>query len=695
MMSRNVRSGYQLGLVAAVVLTMVLGTAATARAADTFQKPTKEELEMKSLPGYPGAAAVVLFREEITKDDMRVVQHYERIKILTEEGKKYANVELGFVSTHDVGGEYSGDDKSLGDIQARTIHADGTIIPFTGKPYLKTVEKGRTKDVGFAVQEKVFTLPDVDVGSIIEYRYATRYSDSVFEAADWYIQGELYIKAAHYVWFPTSSDMIDNETQQLVSAISWFSILPGQVKVEPRLLPVKSASGRDQYEYELTVKDIPPVVEEEFMPPTKSYSYRVLFNFTPFTTAAEYWKSRGKSWSKRMNNFADPNPALVAASQTLIAGSATQDDKLKKIYATVMSLENTKFTRVHEAAEDKAAGRKVSSAADVLAVERGSSTQLAQLFVGMARAAGMKAYLMFVPDRREELFTPQWLNFSQFDDVIAIVNVDGKEVYFDPGERYCPYGHLAWEHTFVQGLRQTDDGTGFAMTPGDGYSANRTARVANLNMDDHGELTGTINMTFTGASALGWRQAALKGDAESLNHQLRESLQHMLPASLEVKVGDIENLKSYEQPLIVHYTVKGALGIPTGKRLMLPADLFLTGEHATFPSEKRDQPVYFHYPLSVQDAVRINLPQSMTVEAVPDEANLEMPKTGVYKMTVTSAPNNFTTRRNLFFNEVIVLQSEYAALRTFYTQFEAKDKESVVLKPATATAASASTPGSQ
>jgi hypothetical protein len=62
-------------------------------------------------------------------------------------------------------------------------------------------------------------------------------------------------------------------------------------------------------------------------------------------------------------------------------------------------------------------------------------------------------------------FVPSWLSFQQFDDVIAIVNVDGKEMYFDPGCRYCAYGHLAWEHTLVQGLRQTEKGTEFGGTP--------------------------------------------------------------------------------------------------------------------------------------------------------------------------------------------------------------------------------------
>jgi hypothetical protein len=161
--------------------------------ADTFAKPTPEELSMTSLPGYPGVAAVVLYREEITHDDLNVVDHYDRIKILTQDGKKYANVELPFVTTN-VDNQYGANDKKLGEIQARTIHADGTVIPFTGKPYLKVMEKGK----GIKYQAKIFTLPDAEVGSIIEYHYATRIADDRFKSPAWIIQGELYVKSAHY-----------------------------------------------------------------------------------------------------------------------------------------------------------------------------------------------------------------------------------------------------------------------------------------------------------------------------------------------------------------------------------------------------------------------------------------------------------------------------------------------------------------
>ena len=323
------------------VLAMV---ALPGRAADTFVKPTPEELTMTSVPGYPGAAAVVLFDEEITKDDLHEILHYQRVKVLNEEGKRYANVELNYVRTSAYG-EYEGNDQSVGEIVGRTIHADGTIIPFTGKPYLKTIEKaGNVK-----VQSMVFTLPDVDVGSIIEYRYATRYNDHAYEAPDWYIQRELYVKSAHYQWYPTLQQLVDSEDGgKWISKISWFPILPPGAKIVRTETPAPGSSSGTQQVFDLVVHDVPPEPKEDHMPPISAFSYRVLFNFTPYDSNAEFWKVKGKQWSKRMDTFAGPNGDLKTATQAVIAGAATPEEKLHKIYATVMGLENTRYTRERE-----------------------------------------------------------------------------------------------------------------------------------------------------------------------------------------------------------------------------------------------------------------------------------------------------------------------------------------------------------
>jgi hypothetical protein len=669
------------------VLTAVVASGMACAQQANFMPPTPEELSMTSLPGYPGAAAVVLNREETTKDDLHGVFHYERIKILTKDGEKYANVELPFVSTtEDYGG--GGNDKTLEGITGRTIHADGTIIPFTGKPYLKVLEKGQLEPgQNVKVQERVFTLPDVEVGSIIEYRYATRIADDVYEAPEWLIQGELYVKQAHYVWYPTSQDL--NSGRGLVTTITWFPILPPDVKIERRDIPHSMFTTQPIQVFELTIKDVPPEVKEAYMPPISSFSYRVLFNYTAEHTVADWWKDEGNDWSKGIDSFTDPNSELKKRTAEITAGATNDDQKLRKIYAAVMGLENTRYTRAHNQKEEKAeGGHAVKNAADVLNQKRGSATQLTELFVGMARAAGMKGYFLLVPDRSEEIFVPDWESFQQFDDVIAIVTVDGKETYFDPGCRYCAYGHLAWQHTLVKGLREMDKGVGFGSTPGDDFKFNQVTRVANLKMDDAGQITGTIDLTFMGADAVEWRHRALSGDEESLNHALRTHLEDMVPRTLQVKVGKIENVAEYEQPLKVSYDVAGTMGTHTGKRILLPSDIFLSNSSATFADEKRQEAVYFHYPRYVQDAQRINLPATLSVEALPDTARFDLPKQELYSLSIVGDAKGFTTRRNHVQGELLVMPKDYDSLRKYYAQFESKDQESVVLKAAPAVAAS-------
>lgn len=683
----NTKKLWRLSLMGAGVVLLTIPN--IARASDGFTKPTAEELSMTSLPGYPGAAAVILYQEQIDKNDLHEELHYERIKILTEEGKKYANVELRFATTQDYG-DYIGNDKMVRDIQGRTIHPDGTIVPFTGKPYLKVIDKGKMGKL----QEKVFTLPDVEVGSIIEYRYTTEYSDYGYEAPDWFLQGDLYIKSVHYQWYPTTRELVDSETGAAINTITWFPVLPEGAKLDRTEMPATGATGAKQQVYTLNAKDIPPAPDEEYMPPIKNFTYRVLFNFSEYRSSADFWKSEGKKWSKRVNSFADPNGDLTKATQEIIAGANTQDEKLHKIYAAVMAIENTSYTREHDKQENKAEGvGKVDKAADVLQLKRGSSNQITELFIGMARAAGMKAYAMLVPDRSIEIFTPQWLSFSQFDALIAIVNVDGKEVFFDPGERYCPYGHLAWQHSLLPaGLRQTDGGTDFGDTPTDGYSTNKTTRIANLTMAESGEVTGKVDLTFSGASALHWRQSSLTGDQESLHDGLRKKLERMLPEGMEVEVSSIQGLEDYEKPLAVSYSVKGTLGTMAGKRMVLPVDLFTSKDTATFSHEKRELPVYFDYPEIVMDAQRINFPKTWSIEAVPGNSKLNMTKLALYSIDVTQTPANYTTRRTYAFGDILVPKEQYPDLRGFYSQFEAKDKDSIVLKPVTSSASTVTPP---
>lgn len=108
--------------VAAIAVLPIAALCAPALAAsDGFQPVNPDELRMTSEPLAPGAPAIILYRQ-VDRDDSNLYtaheDNYYRVKILTEEGRKYANVEIPFLKVID----------EVVHIRARTIKPDGSIV---------------------------------------------------------------------------------------------------------------------------------------------------------------------------------------------------------------------------------------------------------------------------------------------------------------------------------------------------------------------------------------------------------------------------------------------------------------------------------------------------------------------------------------------------------------------------------------
>src|SRR5258708_6594941 len=138
-------------------LVWLPAAAAMARGFDDFRAATPEELAMKGVPSAPGAAAVILDWGQRVDDIDLDSSEYVRIKILTEAGRKYGDIEIPYAP------EYY----HLHRIEARITRPDGTIVDFKGKIYEKLIVKAGGKRL---VSEN-FSIPDVQPGSIIEYKY--------------------------------------------------------------------------------------------------------------------------------------------------------------------------------------------------------------------------------------------------------------------------------------------------------------------------------------------------------------------------------------------------------------------------------------------------------------------------------------------------------------------------------------------
>jgi hypothetical protein len=139
---------------------------------------------MTSEPKAPGAPAIYLYRQ-VDRDDVNGHQTvYERVKILSEEGRKYANVEISFLKGRD----------NIKDIQARTIQTDGSIVNLAAKPYEMTIVEAK----GVKYLAKTFTMPDIHVGSIIEYRYIDDMNPYWVYDSYWLLSADMFTKYAKF-----------------------------------------------------------------------------------------------------------------------------------------------------------------------------------------------------------------------------------------------------------------------------------------------------------------------------------------------------------------------------------------------------------------------------------------------------------------------------------------------------------------
>ena len=640
--------------------------------AATWKQPTPDELKMTADPAAPDAPAVYLFREETVDDKLHYHHLYAQIKILNDKGKEeFSDVEI----------PYEGGVISVRSIEGRIIHPDGTVIPFTSKPFVKEVIRaGDTK-----IMEKVFSMPEVTVGSILEYTYDLQYEDNIVISPDWDLQQPVFVHHAHYHFVPATWFMGELSTkdrfgkEQSATRLIYFPLLPSGNKVN------YSIDGS----YDLVVDNIPAIPEEEYSPPLGSFSYRLIFYYSAGATGADYWKTTGKEWSKDVDRFANPNDAIRQAVAGIVSPSDTDDQKLRKIYAAVMTIENTRFTREHSAAENKAQGLRVKTAADIWAQKRGSDDEITRLFISMARASGLKAYAAAVTERQKALLNTGYLDWGQLEDEIAIVNIGGKDLFFDPGQRYCQYGKLHWMHTDVLGMRQSDNGIAPLTMPGATFQDNETVRNADLEIGPDGSLKGTIRISMGGADALRWRLKALSSDEQESKSDFEKEIQACVPDGVIVKMNHFVGISDFNSSLLATLDVSGSMGTAAGKRVLLPSSFFEARVKPIFAETKRENPIDLRFPYATEDRVTLKLAPGLSLEGLPTDTSVPMQKLAFYTVKYKSDANTYSQDRVIAVGTPLFKKEEYPDLRDFFQKTGAQDQQQLVLKRSPVEAASA------
>jgi uncharacterized protein DUF3857 len=645
-----------------IAAMLFLGAAAyrpvSMSAGDEWLPISPEELKMTSVPEAPGAPAIYLYRQVDRNDQESHEYSYLRIKILTEEGRKNADVEIPFFKE-------SGDIRG---IKARTIRPDGSVANFDGKVYEKTIVKVR----GLKYLAKTFTLPDVQVGSIIEYHYMTTWDPSIyFRESVWILSDDLFTRNAKFS----------------LKSVSGFSIRWSW----PIGLPTGTAPPKDDKgTIRLETRNVPAFQEEDFMPPPNELKYRVEFIYTQENDEKEpekFWKKEGKKLNDQVERFVEKRKAMEQAVAQIVSPNDTPEVKLQKIYARVQQLRNLTYeTEKTEQEEKRAKQKDTNSVEDVWKHGYADGREIDWLFLGLARAAGFEAYAVLVSRRSEYFFNSNLMNPNRLNDNVVLVKLNGKDVYYDPGTAFTPFGLLPWSETATKGLRLDKDGGSWVTTSLPESSVSTIERKAVLKLQDDGTLEGKLTVVFAGLEALYLRLDERDEDAAGRKKYLEDLVKEYVPTGIEVELKNTPDWGSSADKLVAEYELKLPGWVSgAGRHVLMAVGIFGAQEKHMYEHATRVHPLYFHYPMQKMDDITIELPLGWQVSSVPKPANDDA-KAMLYTMKVENNNGTLHVERCMKSEVIGMDQKYYPALRKFYDVVRTADEQQIVLQPASAAA---------
>ena len=656
----------KLVVMAATALALLTPTGLWAQAGGVWSAIDPNDLKLDDNPKQAGASAMVLDYWDEVNNYQASERVTIRIKVFRDEGMKYANVEIPYFAKY----------MQIEDIRARTVSPQGKSGEFNGG----VIEKEIIKAKRYRINAKTLILPDVQVGSIIEYSYrlhwksgfpdgiknSSRYLISqpvAYLAADWEVQRDLFVRHAHLSLRAYPGGILRNLTVAL----------PADPHVN------RDADGTLHVDFE----NIPAFEEEEAAPPEDSIRGRFAVFYTYGFDESEYfWKAVGRQDGKIYDDFLKKSARARTEAQRLIAASDTDEQKLRKLYARTQEIRMISYEESKTEKEQKREELKENkNIDDVLSRNYAYANQVNLAFMAMAQAAGFKVHAVRVVSRDNHLFQQKYFDPGQLNAMVVQVILDGKPRYFDPATLYCPFGLVPWTETGTTGVLADSVNPVVLETPIAASSDAVMRRTAELTLDEQGNLAGDVHLTFEGQEALSRRLEARNHDAAQRRTGLEDWIKAVLPDNSQATLASSDGWDKADGALTATLHVR-TLGYANqaGRRLLVPLGYFKTSENKSFfASARRTHPVYYRYPVQSYDAVRITPPESFTVETAPAALSIKGSGANV-DLKAEKVGRDLQISRKFVLDGNYFPRDGYFGLRDFFQKMALADEGQAILQ---------------
>ncbi|MCX2586485.1 DUF3857 domain-containing protein [Pedobacter sp. MR22-3] len=634
----------------------------------TYGQVTHDEMDFDRKKIDSNANAVVLKefgtaciqKHDISGQLELVFEYHTKIKIYNKNGFSAANI---IIPTYK-GANY---EELITELKASTFNfIDGNFAE-TVMDRKAVFKENRSK----YIQLTKFTLPNLREGAIIEYSYKLK-SPRLFNFKTWEFQSDLPKVSSEYQVF------IPGIYNYNVSLKGYQKLSDQKAELSKECLRFDGANI-DCSKITYLMKDIPAFVEEENMTAPSNFKSAIYFELSDLTYPNGAKTSYTKTW-KDVDYELTTDQSFGSQMKKkdiykdLIAGIIQNaPDDLQKARAIFNYIKKQiKWNNYYGVFSENSIKKSLES-------RSGSVADINLNLIAALSAANLDAEAVILSTRENGTINKLYPVISDFNYVVAKVNIGDKSYLLDASEPLLPFGLLPLRCINDQG-RVINLKKASYWIDLNASQKSITSYILAGKLNAEGKLTGNLITYTQGYAAYNKRKDIQKSG--SIDEYV-EKIDERLPR-IKILHHEIDNLDSIENILTEKYEVEFTVNDGSSNKQFYLSPFFINAiTKNPFNLNERNYPVDLGAATDERISIQITLPDQYELLEKPKDMAIGLPESGGKYLLNTSLENNqLSLHQVLQLNKAVYEPSQYLYLKAFYSKIIQNQKSEYLLKKA-------------
>lgn len=621
-----------------------------------FGKVGLNDFEYTECPFDKGAEAVVVYDKGVSSFLDRdgnfsvLFKRYVRIKILSDAGAGWANVEIPYYQSNNI---Y----ESVYELEAVSYNFENGVVKRTELE--KTSCHSEKKNENWMI--KKFAIPNVKAGTVIEYRYSIE-SQYVFNLRDWEFQWRIPVLYSEYV-------------VNMIPFYQYSFLLQGATKFDKQTSVVSNddrqygSTKYQDYVHTYAMRNIPAFKDEEFITSSNDYIIKLDFQLSRIIFPSGYKKDIITTWPLLIKDMLQEESfgkyILKAEKLSTKIFDLTKFANLNQQQKFDSVINYVKKTYIWNKKERLYASKSLKQFQED---KFGNSADINLFTIGLLRGVGLAAQPVIISTRENGKIKHDYPFLDFFDNVLIKADIDSSIVLSDATDILIANNRIPVNCINDIGLIVQKDIVEWVSLQASTMSRTRTNLVLNLSKT---QCLSSVSISASEYDGLYFRKR-FGVDRKAILKHLSENDYNVQDSTLVIK-----NMENFSNPYSFRFVAETRPEVIGNKIYISP---FLKEVIQTNPlkQQTRTYPIDINYAQQRIYVSTITIPEGYKIDFLPAKKTI---KNAYYEMNYDLMELNGVVNISFVYSFKIPVYEagDYLMIKSFYNDIINKSNEKIVL----------------